>query len=134
MLSDVSDLPTSVQVLANGLSRQLDYFKTTWQLTAGLSMDSLWTLLRPKTPPTLKQLHTVLHLEKLADKFDALIWRVGMPLARLSEIRQSISDAIRVVLSEDVPGDGLANVGFPFSLLGVGANLSSRFWKAQSLA
>ncbi|KAI9787974.1 MAG: hypothetical protein M1835_002555 [Candelina submexicana] len=110
MLSDVSGFPNSVQILANELSCQLNEFKARWQLTTGLSMDILWETLRPKTSSTLEKLHTVLRLEKLADDFDALIWRACPHLVNFSSIRQSISDAIRILILGDDGGAVLAEI------------------------
>ncbi|KAI9723385.1 MAG: hypothetical protein M1812_001269 [Candelaria pacifica] len=122
LLSDVAGLPGKVQILTNELSTQLDVFKNTWQLNAGLSMGVLWANLRPNTSSTLEQLHTVLRLETLADDFDALVLKVRVPLVRLSTLRQSICRAICAVISEGASGDVLATI-LETSVAGLAAKL-----------
>ncbi|KZF21610.1 midasin [Xylona heveae TC161] len=93
--------------LLQGVSSSLDSFKMAWQLTTGLSMERLWNALKPATPPTMDRLQMLLHIEQLADRFDALLWKIKAPLTDLSTARALIHAAQDAIVLQGADGDTL---------------------------
>ena len=66
-------------------------FVVGFKLTTGLSMELLWHRLRPDPIPDLQTLEQVLELERLADRFDSLRWRVDVNIATLRTIQDAMA-------------------------------------------
>ncbi|KAL8687479.1 MAG: hypothetical protein Q9218_006360 [Villophora microphyllina] len=90
------------QNLAHGLRNGLEQFSSSWQLSSGQSMERIWVTGRPSTPATLLQLERNLQIEKLADRFDNLLWIGDAPLQEMNRLRQSLS---RIVSASGVGQD-----------------------------
>ena len=94
------------RLITEKLSSMLDLFTKPWQLSTGLSMETIWKGFRPRTAKTMEQLETFISAENLADRFDVLKWVAGVSFQELDISRQSIirfHDAI--ALSTSVTGD-----------------------------
>lgn len=76
--------------LADKFSDGLSAFNASWQLSTGLSMETLWRLLRPPLAKNIAQLECGLQVEKLADQFDTLKWTVGASIQELDSFRRSM--------------------------------------------
>jgi len=78
--SDTYDLGSKIQ-------DHLDVFKASWDLTTGTSMEILWNRLRPLTARDSRELDLVLRVERLADRFDSIVWRSSGPLDTVIKLR-----------------------------------------------
>ena len=88
--------------IARELHTQLDRFKPAWQLSSGLAMERLWSILKPDTAQENFQLDMSLRLEAFCDQFDKIKWssRASMTqiehlLECLVRVRESIHTATR---------------------------------------
>ena len=72
----------------------LDGFKPSWRLSTGLSMERLWTRLRPKGPVTAQHLETLIRTEAIASRFDAVIWRCQASFDTMLTLRELIVRAL----------------------------------------
>ncbi|KAK8238602.1 hypothetical protein HDK90DRAFT_533293 [Phyllosticta capitalensis] len=77
------------------------------QLRSGLGMEVLWRRFKPQTPPAYDGLLGLLKLESLADRFDQAVWKVDVPLTELARVRMSLSSALELVSTRDVPAESL---------------------------
>jgi midasin (ATPase involved in ribosome maturation) len=82
-------------------------FSSSFKLTTGLSMETLWKYLRPTVISRREVLDTLLHLEQLAARFDALKWKISISVAELGNIMTSLYKAYQIVLTSDVDGPSL---------------------------
>ena len=78
-----------------------------FKLKTGLSMEILWKELRPLAVPNLQTIRTLLEMEKLATRFDALRWNVSISVSELGAIMSSLVKAYRLVLTSNVDGESL---------------------------
>lgn len=92
--------------LIEGMRKGLNGLTPLWQLHSGQSMDLIWSRIRPPVATTLENLEQTLLAERLAERFDALIWTSDVPLERLGQIRELITQ-MRVVAG--VSGDDLTH-------------------------
>ncbi|KAI9675420.1 MAG: hypothetical protein M1817_001324 [Caeruleum heppii] len=84
-----------MQPLRQGISLQLEYVQPAWQLSTGLSMERLWSSFRSQKPITLKALHLRLRFEDLASRFDAIVWKSGVPMREMATMQESLQQAFR---------------------------------------
>lgn len=94
-------------------SRSQEAFGETWNLSTGLSMQRLWELWRPATPTDLEHLRSMIELEKIASRFDRIIFKARVPLSQLSQVRNSLLEAQSSMLVNSVNGELLVNVSRP---------------------
>ncbi|KAL1843801.1 hypothetical protein VTJ49DRAFT_7511 [Mycothermus thermophilus] len=89
----VSALPeVGDQELASALAGFLERdFVVGFKLSTGLSMEVLWHRLRPDPIPDSETLEQVMEMERLADRFDALRWRVDVNISTLRSIQDSMA-------------------------------------------
>ncbi|KAL2201432.1 hypothetical protein P885DRAFT_73781 [Corynascus similis CBS 632.67] len=80
--------------ISNFLERD---FVVGFKLLSGLSMEALWHWLRPAPIPDEQVLEQVMELERLADRFDSLRWRVDINIATLRTIQDSMARVYAVV-------------------------------------
>jgi midasin len=66
-------------------------FVVGFKLSSGLSMEVLWHQLRPDPIPDAQTLEQVMELERLADRFDSLRWRVDVNISTLRTIQDSMA-------------------------------------------
>lgn len=76
--------------LAYELQNKLHDFNASWQLSSGLSMETLWVIFRPSVAETMQQLEACLEVEELADRFDASRRASGASFEEIRTLRQSI--------------------------------------------
>lgn len=100
--------------LQEQLRHGLDLFNASWQLSTGLSMETMWKACRPETPQDTLQLSAYLRMEELADRFDKALWRSQVPVAQLGSIRSSIASALHTVRSQKSESDALIDVSMLF--------------------
>jgi midasin len=81
--SDTDDLGSKIQDC-------LDKFKASWELTTGTSMEILWNRLRPITARSSHELNFVLRMERIADRFDSIVWRANGRLDKVIKLRRLI--------------------------------------------
>lgn len=72
-------------------------FVVGFKLTTGLSMELLWTQLRPDPIPDPVTLRQVVELERLAGRFDSLRWRANINVSTLRTVQDSMAKAYAVV-------------------------------------
>lgn len=72
-------------------------FVVGFKLTTGLSMELLWTQMRPDPIPDPETLRQVVELERLADRFDSLCWRANINVSTLRTVQDSMAKAYAVV-------------------------------------
>ncbi|AEO57560.1 hypothetical protein MYCTH_2303853 [Thermothelomyces thermophilus ATCC 42464] len=72
-------------------------FVVGFKLLSGLSMEVLWHQLRPDPIPDAQVLGQVLELERLAERFDSLRWRVDVNIATLRTIQDSMARVYAVI-------------------------------------
>ena len=99
-----------VQTLAIVLSKQVAAFGADVQLTTGLRMEPLWLRLKPNTPKSIGDLETILKLETLADKLDAVMWRSHLKADEMIQIRERFASSLQLVRRKDVSSDELITI------------------------
>jgi midasin len=83
---------TGDQKLLSMLSGFLERdFVVGFKLSSGLGMEVLWHRLRPDPIPDIQTLEQVMELERLADRFDSLRWRVDVNISTLRTIQDSMA-------------------------------------------
>ncbi|KAF2144305.1 uncharacterized protein K452DRAFT_316995 [Aplosporella prunicola CBS 121167] len=97
------------ETLYKGLQGSMESLKIDSQLTTGLGMKDIWQRFKPQTPPTYEGLIGLLKLEALADRFDACVWLVDIPLSELVRVRLALANAIDLVSSKGVDAESLIN-------------------------
>jgi midasin len=83
------------------------YFDSGFKLTTGLSMELLWKRLRPTAISKQAVMHTLLQMEHLAVRFDALRWKASISVEELGGVMTSLVQAYKLVLTSDVDGHSL---------------------------
>lgn len=74
-----------------------DAFTVGFKLTTGLSMETLWQLLRPTPIVDEATFSAVQEMEKLAGRFDAIRWKSNASIGDLSKAISSLAEAYSVV-------------------------------------
>ncbi|KAL3419302.1 denitrification regulatory protein NirQ (ATPase) [Phlyctema vagabunda] len=82
-------------------------FASGFKLTTGLSMEILWKPLRPIVTSNITVMRTMLEMEKLAIRFDALKWNISISVNELASIMSSLVKAFHLVLTSEVDGASL---------------------------
>jgi len=72
-------------------------FVVGFKLSTGLSMEALWTRLRPVPTPDQQTLGQVIEMERLADRFDSLRWRADVNVSTLRTVQDTMARAYAVV-------------------------------------
>lgn len=111
LLDSVKGIEGSVLSIALAILDGLAWFAPTWKLSTGLSMARLWLEFRPPTPSTEDHLKTVLEIEDLACRFDAIAWRSAAPLEETIALRGSIREALWTIRSRAADDSSLIRVG-----------------------
>ncbi|KAK4193558.1 putative midasin [Podospora australis] len=82
-------------------------FVVGFKLTTGLSMEPMWQKLRPEPIVDLQTLEQVTELERLADRFDSLRWRVDVHISTLRTVQDSMARIYAVIRSGKADAAGL---------------------------
>jgi midasin len=98
----VEDSNHLVQSITTTLSKQIAVFGSDVQLTTGLGMERIWRTFKPATPKTQKQLRSILDLESLADRLDAIMWKSTLRIDEMVQIRERISSSLDLVRRDQV--------------------------------
>ena len=96
--------------LATTLSKEIVAFGSEVQLTSGLGMERVWRHFKPDTPKTWEQLTAVLNLEGLADRLDIAMWKSGLKLDEMVQIRERFASSLELVRRQDVDAGELITV------------------------
>jgi midasin len=72
-------------------------FVVGFKLSSGLSMEVLWHHLRPDPIPDMQTLEQVMEMERLADRFDSLRWRVDVNISTLRTIQNSMARVYAII-------------------------------------
>jgi midasin len=94
------------------LSKEVAAFGSDVQLTSGLGMERIWRHFKPNTPKTWKQLTAILNLEGLADRLDIAMWKSGLKLDEMVQIRERFARSLELVRRQDVDAGELITVHF----------------------
>lgn len=92
---------------ASVLRRLEEDFDIGFKLSTGLSMEAIWTVLRPQPIRDSEALEQVLDMERLAARFDALKWRAGASVADLSAVLTALARAYAVIRTNGLDAAGL---------------------------
>ncbi|POS81428.1 ATPase [Diaporthe helianthi] len=95
--ADCSESQRGLQVIASILDNIQDAFTVGFKLTTGLSMETLWTLLRPPPITDEATFSAISEMEKLASRFDAIRWKSNANFADLSKAISSLAEAYSIV-------------------------------------
>lgn len=95
ILEDCNDHGEENLVLWPAITKSFEGFKNTAQLKTGLSMEQMWQRFKPDVPTSYNISQGLSRLHNIADRFDAVVWRVDATLSNLAPLCRSISDAIR---------------------------------------
>lgn len=108
MLTTLATSPPLQDSPISAFSRSLSAdFSSGFKLTTGLSMELLWRQLRPKVIPNFSILQTLVQMEALAHRFDALRWKTTISVEELGHIMTSLVKAYELILTNDVDGADL---------------------------
>lgn len=89
------------------LGRLEEDFDSGFKLSTGLSMESLWNLMRPTPIPDKSVLDRSLELDRLGTRFDNLRWKAGASVVDLSKAQQTLEQAYRIIRDGVLTTDGL---------------------------
>ncbi|KAL6692625.1 hypothetical protein J3F84DRAFT_103279 [Trichoderma pleuroticola] len=89
------------------LGRLQDDFDGGFKLSTGLSMESLWNLMRPIPIPDKSVLDRSVELDRLGARFDNLRWKAGASVVDLSKAQQTLEQAYKIIRDGVVATDGL---------------------------
>ncbi|KAL7950476.1 hypothetical protein V8C42DRAFT_359440 [Trichoderma barbatum] len=78
-----------------------------FKLSTGLSMESLWNLMRPIPIPDKSVLDRSLELDRLGTRFDSLRWKTGASVVDLSKAQQTLEQAYKIIRDGILTTDGL---------------------------
>jgi midasin len=92
---------------ASVLQRLEEDFDIGFKLSTGLSMEAIWTVLRPQPIRDIEALEQVLDMERLAARFDALKWRAGASVPDLSAVLTALARAYAVIRKNGLDAAGL---------------------------
>lgn len=105
-----SESERGLQVVTSVLSNIQDAFTVGFKLTTGLSMETLWTLLRLAPVTDEATFSAIQEMEKLASRFDAIRWKSNASVADLSKAILSLAEAYSVVRKNAVAAADLLQV------------------------
>jgi midasin len=100
------------KILFATLSKEIAAFGSEVQLTSGVGMERIWRHFKPDTPKTWKQLSAILSLETLADRLDSAMWKSGLKLDEMVQIRERFASSLELVRRQDVDAGELVTVCF----------------------
>jgi len=109
MLSNSTTKATGFQLFTH-INRQFEGFHAQTKMLTGLSMETIWNICHPPIVPTLKQLEEIWELERIADQFDELVWKMKAPIADLHTLRGSILKAFELARQQEVDIQALTKV------------------------
>lgn len=101
-------------MLGSKIQECLGMFKTSWDLTTGTSMEVLWNSFRPSTARDSRELDLVLRVERLADRFDSIVWRSNAPLDTITKLRRSILGVSPLEQSANLQDEDALKARVPF--------------------
>ncbi|KAK4202656.1 putative midasin [Triangularia verruculosa] len=82
-------------------------FVVGFKLMTGLSMEAMWQKLRPDPIADQATLEQVMELERLADRFDELKWRVDVDISTLRTVQDSMARIYAVIRTGKVDAASL---------------------------
>ena len=91
--------------LGSEMQERLGMFKASLDLTTGTSMEVLWERFRPPTARDHCELDLVLRVERLADRFDSIVWRSNAPLNTVIRLRRLILGVNPLERSANLPDE-----------------------------
>lgn len=91
------DSPSVLQNVSSVLLKQISVFGSHVQLSSGLGMERIWRAFKPLTSKNQTQFRTVLELEALADRFDAVMWKSNLKIDEMIQIRERIASSLDLV-------------------------------------
>lgn len=109
-IADGSDNERGLQVITGILSNIQDAFTVGFKLSTGLSMETLWTLLRPAPVTDEATFSAIQEMEKLARRFDAIRWKSNASVADLSKAISSLAESYSVVRKNAVAAADLLQI------------------------
>jgi midasin len=99
--------PDINSMMASVLQCLEDDFVIGFKLSTGLSMEAIWTVLRPQPIRDLQALGQVLDMERLATRFDALKWKANASVPDLSAVLTALARAYAVIRKNGLDAAGL---------------------------
>lgn len=108
--ADITDSERGLQVVTSVLGNIQDAFTVGFKLTTGLSMETLWTLLRPAPVTDEVTFSAICEMEKLASRFDAIRWKSNANVADLSKAISSLAEAYSIVRKNAVAAADLLKI------------------------
>ncbi|KAG6365441.1 hypothetical protein INS49_007052 [Diaporthe citri] len=108
--TDSSNNERGLQVVTSILGNIEDAFTVGFKLTTGLSMETLWALLRPAAVTDEATFSAIQEMEKLANRFDAIRWKSNASVADLSKAILSLAEAYSVVRKNAVAAADLLQI------------------------
>ncbi|KUI59330.1 Midasin [Cytospora mali] len=87
----------ALKMVDSVLNNIQDAFIVGFRLTTGLSMETLWNLLRPMPVTDEATFSAVQEMEKLASRFDSIRWKSNATVADLSKAISSMTEAYSIV-------------------------------------
>lgn len=91
------------QHLSARLAQAMKLLKNAAQPKTGQSMERMWNTFKPSMPSSLARLDDLLALEKLATRFDNLMWKLDVPLEEVLVIRRSLAQFLKDTVSDGIP-------------------------------
>ncbi|KAL8872970.1 MAG: hypothetical protein Q9174_001492, partial [Haloplaca sp. 1 TL-2023] len=85
--------------MANTLNTGIDRFSSSSKLSAGQSMERIWTCCRPPTPASLPHLQKIMQVERLAERLDNLLWMSDASLRGMNQLQKSIQSLVSITAS-----------------------------------
>lgn len=82
-------------------------FNSGFSLSTGLSMETLWNVLRPVPIPDKTVLDWSLELDRLAARFDAIRWKANASIPDLSKAQKTLETAYEIVRTGHASADEL---------------------------
>ncbi|KAG5922809.1 hypothetical protein E4U42_005244, partial [Claviceps africana] len=84
-------------------------FDSGFQLSTGLSMETLWNAFRPIPISTETEFKRSNELDHLATRFDALRWKAASSVSDLSKAQKALASAYEIVRNDSMSSEQLVN-------------------------
>lgn len=108
--ADNSDNERGLQMITSVIGNIQDAFTVGFKLSTGLSMETLWTLLRPAPVSDEATFSAIREMENLASRFDAIRWKSNASVADLSKAISSLAEAYSVVRKNAIAAADLLQI------------------------
>lgn len=94
-----TESPTLSALISLILAKLQSDFASGFKLSTGLSMEQLWSVLRPTPIPNQSIYDEILKLDQLVARFDELRWKTRASIPELSKAQQTLEQAYTIVRS-----------------------------------